>query len=174
MEFAEYLSPTARPGKNKNRLYSVSDMEVIALVADQKATGQTYPEIHASLINGQRGSVDLSPEDMRIITAGEGKKQLSLEIEHLQHAIVRLKTELEQTRQEAEEARQLREEAVRLQTSLEHISAQLQETQERLDQAHKHNEELSREVGREYAKGFVDGISQHKENSIPVERKLNE
>lgn len=62
MEFADYLSPTANPGKNRDRFFNDDDMKVLALISDMKATGRTYADIHAALGAGQRGQVpELKP-----------------------------------------------------------------------------------------------------------------
>jgi DNA-binding transcriptional MerR regulator len=52
-EFAPYLSPhAAQP--SRARSFSEDDLEVLALIAEQKALGKNYADIHGSLSNGER------------------------------------------------------------------------------------------------------------------------
>lgn len=60
-EFASYLSVSATPQAGKARLFTDADLEVLALVADMKAAGKTFEEIHAALKAGQRGDVPEMP-----------------------------------------------------------------------------------------------------------------
>lgn len=55
MEFGAYLSTEANPGKNRTRVYTEPDIEVFALIVGMKGQGKTYPDIHAALLNGDRG-----------------------------------------------------------------------------------------------------------------------
>src|SRR4051794_16913775 len=79
LEFAEYLSPTAQPGRNKNRVYTVSDLEVLALVSELKGQGKIFSDVHLALKAGQRGAApNLEPQEIQAITYGEREKRLSL------------------------------------------------------------------------------------------------
>src|SRR5690348_3968566 len=75
LEFAEYLSPTAQPGRNKNRVYTVTDLEVLSLVAELKNQGKVFSDIHLALKAGQRGAAPiLEPQEIQAITYGEREK----------------------------------------------------------------------------------------------------
>lgn len=70
-EFERHLSPTARPTQpNKPRNLTVEDLAVLLFVAERKATGDTFAEIHVALDAGQRASVpDMTPEQLTEIAA---------------------------------------------------------------------------------------------------------
>ena len=134
MEFAEYLSPTAQPGKNKNRVYTIADLEVLSLVSELKRQGKVFSDIHLALRAGQRGPApNLEPQEIQAITYGEHEKRLSLEVDHLQHAILRLTEQLKDAEAKAAEAQAAKEEGIRLKAQLEYTQRDLDETKERLE-----------------------------------------
>lgn len=152
MEFREYLSPTATPGKNKHRLFTEADMRVFSLVAELKKQGMTFEEIHAALKSGQRGDPPiLPPEEVQAIVSTDRERRLAIENEYLQQALVRAQEELKQVTVIREELQQTKEQNIRLEAQI----AIYKDQQERLEQTIR---ELSRELGREYAKGFTDGL----------------
>lgn len=152
MEFREYLSPTATPGKNKHRLFTEADMQVFSLVAELKKQGMTFEEIHAALKSGQRGDPPtLPPEEVQAIVSSDRERRLAIENEYLQQALVRAQEELKQVAAIREELQQTKEQNIRLEAQITIYKDQ----QERLEQTIR---ELSRELGREYAKGFTDGL----------------
>lgn len=57
LEFDTYLSPVARPQKGRQRMFTLDDLEVIALIIELKGQGKIFTDIHGALANGQRGSV---------------------------------------------------------------------------------------------------------------------
>lgn len=57
LEFSAVLSPGANPGTGRTRVYTDDDLEVFALIVEMKGQGRQYDDIHASLANGQRGSI---------------------------------------------------------------------------------------------------------------------
>lgn len=75
----------------------------------------------------------------------------------------------EQGRAIAAQVTETREENVRLKANLEYTERKLRETQERLEKAAeqltKRIEALSLQAGREYARGFVEGLREHKYTS---------
>lgn len=152
MEFAEYLSPTATPGKNKHRLFTEEDMRVFSLVAEHKTRGMTFGDIHAALKMGQLGDPPSLPaEEVQAIVANDRERQLSAENEYLQRALVKAQEELKQVTVLREELQQTKDKNIRLETQLEMI----REQQARLEQNVK---ELSHELGREYGRGFMDAM----------------
>ena len=157
MEFAQYLSPTAQPGRNKNRVYTVADLEVLSLVSELKRQGKVFNDIHLSLQAGQRGTApNLEPEEIQAITYGQHEKQLSLEVDHLQHAILRLTEQLKDAEAKAAEAQKAKDENIRLKAQLDYTERDLNETKERLertiDKLTERVGQLSQQIGSEYAK----------------------
>lgn len=75
-EFASYLSPQANPGKNRTRMYTQSDMEVFALIVELKGQGKLYSDIHASLLNGQRG---ILPDETGALVSAEQPRYTQLQ-----------------------------------------------------------------------------------------------
>ena len=134
LEFAEYLSPTAQPGRNKNRVYTIADLEVLSLVSELKRQGKIFSDIHFALKAGQRGAApNLEPQEIQAIAYGEHEKRLSLEVEHLQHAILRLTEQLKEAQAKAAEAQVTKDENIRLKAQLEYTERDLDETKERLE-----------------------------------------
>jgi DNA-binding transcriptional MerR regulator len=152
MEFAEYLSPTATPGKNKHRLYIEEDMQVFALVVELKQQGLTFADIHAALKNGSRGAPPSLPaEAIQAIVSSDRERQLAVENEYLQRSLVKMQEELKQVVALRGELKTATEQNIRVQ-------AQLEILRERQNQMEAQVRELSRELGREYIKGFTDAL----------------
>src|SRR5258707_13542651 len=86
-EFSTYLSPTASPAAGRHRQYSEDDLRVFALVHQMKGEGQLFEDIHASLQNGQRGS--LAESDAHSLVASEPGQQIVL----LQDRVMELEQE---------------------------------------------------------------------------------
>src|SRR5215218_4213516 len=64
LEFAAYLSPTARPEAGKRRVFTEEDLTVFALVNDYRNRGFGYEQAHIALRMGTRGNLpdDSKPE----------------------------------------------------------------------------------------------------------------
>jgi DNA-binding transcriptional MerR regulator len=161
LEFAEYLSPTATPGKNKHRLFTEADMTVFSLVAELKKQGMTFADVHAALKSGQRGSPPkLPPEEVQAIVATDRERRLTVENDYLQQALLRAQEELKQVEALRTELQQTKERSVRLEAQLDALKTQ----QERLEAMVK---EFARELGREYARGFTDGLREKRDLDKP-------
>ena len=170
MEFAEYLSQTAQPGRNKKRTYSLEDMRVLSLVASMKERNMTNDDIHASLRSGQRGELpDLSPDDVKMIAIGDREKHLSLQVDQLEHTIIQLKKDLAIAQEQASQVQLYKEDNIKLTTSLDYVQNNLEEAKARirtLESIHeeavkdlnKRIEELSRQLGQEYARGVLETL----------------
>ncbi len=174
IEFGEYLSPTSKPGRNKNRFYTVEDLEVLSLVSELRKQGMNNAEIHVALKSGERGQAPvLEPGELQLIASGGKEKQLSLEIEHLQHSLVKLQSELAEARALAAEAQTLKEENIRLTTTLDQTQKQLEETKTEKDQhiqelqqrLEEKIQQLSKEAGEAYTKGFIEALERQGEVS---------
>ncbi len=63
-EFADYLSPTARPESGKRRLFTDDDVRIFALVREYTQGGFTFVDAHVALKAGQRGNVPSVPDDI--------------------------------------------------------------------------------------------------------------
>jgi len=169
-EFVDYFSPTGIPGNNKTRNYTVEDMQVLAFIAERRAHQTPYETIHAELKSGQRGELpDLDPSQIQIISATGRERQLNLEVDALKQNIMILRNEFEKAKAQADEAQQLRDTNVELKTRLEisqETQAKLLETSQKsqvkletqIQQLTDEVKQLLRDSGKDYAKGFVDGI----------------
>lgn len=181
IEFANHLSPTATPEEGRVRYFTQEDLRVFALISEYKDRDQTYEQIHLALNAGARGEPpELSEQEIHSISTSERERRISLEVEALQRTIVQLKIELQQVSQKAQQVDEVNLENMRLKTRLELTQQQLDEVkQQALDQvatAHKRGqeleqrlesiiaqynqriEELSTQIGREYAKGVLDAL----------------
>ena len=170
IEFSNYLSEGAQPGRNKKRTYSLDDMRVLSLVASMKERNLTNDDIHASLRSGQRGEIpELSPDDVKLLTLGDQEKRLSLQVDQLERTVVQLRQELTVAQEHAAQAMQYKEDNIKLSTSLEYVQKDLEETKTRiqtLEHTHteavkdlnKRIEELARQLGQEYVRGVMDTL----------------
>jgi DNA-binding transcriptional MerR regulator len=76
-EFEIHLSPQANPGKSRTRMYNQDDMEVFALIVEMKGQGKLYSDIHASLMNGQRGQL---PPEFNAIVSSDAPRYSQLQL----------------------------------------------------------------------------------------------
>lgn len=162
-EFSRYLSFLANPGKGRTRTFSDDDMQVLSLIAEMKSKGANFDEIHIALGQGQRGdSPALEVEDVKAIISGEQERRLTLEIEYL-------KRTLQDALTRAQDAERMKEENIRLKAQLEVAQSRVDQLLEDLRTAtgyqQKNNaetlqriEELSRQIGESYARGFVEAL----------------
>jgi DNA-binding transcriptional MerR regulator len=169
-EFEEFLSPTAKPGRYKNRHFSIEDMTVISLIAEMKSKGATFDDIHLSLKNDERGEApDLDPEEVMTLAGQERVRHLSLQIEQLTYTINKLKEELATAHHLADQAQQWRDKNIQLETELRITQEQLKITQQNYTEAIKKIEvislELGREVGTEYSRGYIEGFERGRKDS---------
>lgn len=95
IEFSDYLSPRATPGKGQTRRYNDEDMGVLTLIARMKDEGFTYANIHAALKSGQRGE---TPEKALQERDSEGHQ-----LAHLTRENITLKVQLEERDQRIEQ-----------------------------------------------------------------------
>lgn len=129
-EFEQYLSPSARPEKGQKRVYTDADLEVFALVAEQKNAGLTFEQIHPMLQSGERGhapdpelAMVASTETQKVVTLTRRVMQLERELNEANSdrsmqagQITELRQQLASAR---EEVRQLNREIGRLQAASE-------------------------------------------------------
>lgn len=155
-EFSRYLSFMANPGKGRTRGFSDEDMQVLALIAEMKASGSTFEEIHISLGRGQRGDTPaLQVDEVKAMISGEQERRLMLEIEYL-------KRSLQDATARSAQADELKEKYIRLEAQLDiikqHDSERIETLTDELSEARKRIEELSRQIGEAYTKGFIEAL----------------
>jgi DNA-binding transcriptional MerR regulator len=151
LEYEGYLSPNANPGGKKRRQYNEDDLKVLALVHDLRDRNFSYHDIQMSLDKGQRGSITLPlPEDAESLALAT-RDQLFAEVKQLRYEIKRLSQELE-------EARAYRDQALTLKAQLDAVQNQLDKTETDLKETHETIQELSKEAGQQYARGYTNGI----------------
>lgn len=92
-EFSRYLSPTATPTKGKKRRFTREDIEVLALVAEYRETGQSFEEIHLALQRNDRGEVPSIADELVVASPTTIITALKDQVAGLQHEIIRLGTE---------------------------------------------------------------------------------
>jgi DNA-binding transcriptional MerR regulator len=96
-EFTSYLSPTARPGEGKKRLFTVEDIQVFSLIRDYHQRGFRYEDAHAALKTGQRGEI---PETADLVPAAPPALLTALrdEISNLRVLLRQAETERDEER----------------------------------------------------------------------------
>lgn len=166
-EFAQYLSPTANPGERKKRIFTAEDMSVFSLISDMQKQGASFPEIHASLKTGSRGDPpEISPDDVHSVIFSDTETRLALEVERMQSALLDARQALQKADQDLKRLRNVEDENIRLKTELDQTKSQLEATRtelrEQINELMERVERLSKESGREYTKGFIDGMNQNK------------
>jgi DNA-binding transcriptional MerR regulator len=174
-EFSQYFSPTATPGQRKVRLFTQDDMAVIDLIATCRKQQMSYEDIHASLASGQRGDPpDVEPEQVQAIVSTEHETRLALENERLKMALVDAQGSLRKAETELARLRELEDKTIRLESQieaeraskkelLEQQESQRKELQSQIAALQQDIKELALQTGREYAKGFVEGIKNSRE-----------
>ena len=138
-------------------------MRVFALISELKSQGQEYKDIHLALRSGQRGNPpSLPPEQIQAIVASDREKQLTVENHYLQQELLKAKEELKAVEGLRTELQHTKEENIRMTTRVESLQnererreAELKTYQARLEAQIM---DLARELGREYARGFTEGL----------------
>jgi DNA-binding transcriptional MerR regulator len=113
-EFEEFLSPTATPGHGRQRIFSRDDIEVLTLVAQQRAMGLQTEDIRAALQNGQRielaDTVTSSPVPVdfrsRLLALQDKVTDLERQLTDAQAALLRKSGEAEALERQLERAQQ--------------------------------------------------------------------
>lgn len=174
-EFSKYFSPTANPGQRRTRLFTKDDMAVIDLIATLRKQQMSYDDVHANLASGQRGNPpEVDPEQVQAIVSTEHETRLALDNERLKMALVDAQQALKKAESELARLRDLEDKAIRLEAQieaeraskkelLEHQESQRQELQSQIAALHQQIKELAMQAGREYTKGFVEGIKNREE-----------
>lgn len=158
-EFEEYLSPTATPGTNKKRLFSHADLEVLSLVSELQGQGKSFTEIHAGLKAGQRGVPPaIEPDEVQAIVSGETETRMALENERLRYALVQAQDALKKAQDELTQLQEVKDRATRLAATLESERAQRERLEGQIDHLQQRIEELSKDAGHQYAKGYIEAL----------------
>jgi DNA-binding transcriptional MerR regulator len=133
IEFEPHLSPSANPGKERQRIYSEDDVAVFALVKEMKGQGKLYSDIHAALVNGQRGEL---PPDAYALAAVDTPRAMSLqrEVERLQAALL---IAVDSDRRSAVENELLRGQIATLEDKIDRLNREIGRLESRIDPSEK-------------------------------------
>lgn len=74
--FSDFLSPSAIPGPGKTRMFTDEDVEVLALVAEQRNKKRTESEIYELLKQGERG-IPPTGREITVITTHQMTQALA-------------------------------------------------------------------------------------------------
>lgn len=170
IEFSEYLSPTANPGENKTRLFSVEDARKIALIADYRKRRRSADEIVIALRSGELGDMpEFEPEELQELDVKSIKQRAELQIEALQYKVLQLNDDRENALQLAEQAQQYREKVIELEATLKAVERQFERQLERIERRLEDTKEkdiqiggLQREIGR--LQGELDALRRQQDN----------
>jgi DNA-binding transcriptional MerR regulator len=162
-EFSQYLSATANPGKGRHRVFTDEDMQVFAYIHERKGQGAVFEQIHAELMNGNRGNIPaLPPEEVQALVSDQQEKRLALQVENLQLVLERQKQQMDTALARAAEADELKTKYIQIQTELDIIkrtdNARIEELTEELSRARQQLMDLSQQIGQSYAKGVLDTL----------------
>jgi len=157
------MSPTATPGKNKKRLYTSEDMQVLALVSQLKDQDMSDEDIHVALANGDRGAApELEPNELQMIATTGKERQLSIEVDTLRRQVIRLREQLQAAEEVVNRVHETEVEIAKVKATLDATEKHHEETRTELqtiiDRLTKKVEELSREVGKSYHEGYMDAL----------------
>jgi len=162
--YQDFLSHNATQSTRK-RTYTVEDTTVIALVAEQRKQGQSFDEIRIALNNNQRGNPpSLEPEEIKELTVENIDRQLALEVERLNFVISGLQEKLTEAQATAQRVHKVELENAKLVTENKQVKQIKTELKEVRLQAEEKNEQLTRELGEQYNKGFIAGLDHHQQN----------
>lgn len=152
-EFQRHLSHRANPGHRQKRAFTEEDLEVLSLVAELKAEGFTYPNIHAALDNGERGKVPiiLHSEESDALILQETERRLALQIKQLESQLAaakaeneRLKEELSQMKSKLEATQQ---QSFKHEVRAELLNEQVEKLERRVKELLDERGRLEREIG---------------------------
>lgn len=129
IEFHAYLSPSANPGKDRQRVYVDSDLEVFALICEMKTQGKLYSDIHASLQNGSRGEF---PNEAHALIPPDSPRAMTLqrEVERLQSALV---SAVETAQRANVENEFLRQQVKTLEEKIDRLNREIGRLEQRID-----------------------------------------
>jgi SMC interacting uncharacterized protein involved in chromosome segregation len=116
--------------------------------------GHGFEVIHASLKNGARAEPPTEPPE--VIESQSGSQGIVL----LQRQLTQLREALGEARTRIEALEQVEAERNRLVVELEFEQRERSKLEAKMVALEQEIRELYREVGREYAKGYVDAMSQ--------------
>ena len=170
IEFKDYLSDSANPGTHKQRFYTVADLEVIALIAEQKKAAYTFEEIHAALLNGQRGQApELQPEELEAISRTDDDTQLAIQNAHLRHNLALAQEALKKAEERLQALREAQQAKAVAEAQLEALkashSAEVDTLRGLIDDLNTQLREIAKEAGKQYSEGFKDGWKERNETS---------
>lgn len=157
-EFKDFLSSDANPGRGRNRQFSYEDLCVLKLVKEMRDQGFKFEDIHASLLNGSRGDVpEFKPNEIEKMHSDQPKAVILKQVAVLQSQVERMAEELvrlqDVEKQNVQFDRQVQD--------LEHERDRLLKQIDKINEDHRNDiERLAEKSGREYARGFVEGVSQ--------------
>ncbi len=176
-EFHVYLSPLAKPGRNKPRLFTREDLGVLSLVAELKQENMGVEDIQAALNNGQRGAVpELAPDELEtmLILQNADSEALQKSLVQLQQQYNQTLIQYQQALAQLREAQEIRDENIQLKADLRHAQDRAEDLAKRLENAEQRIQNLvdsqavlREEVGKSYAKGVIDLL--RKRGDLPEE-----
>lgn len=128
-EFKEFLSPRANPEANKHRMFTVGDVEVLALVSDMRGEKHGYEAIKVALAQGQRGEAPpLPPSDIVALTLSQEGQEFIAMMENLVNRVEQLERQADsRDREELDKAREEIRRLDRLIGGLENENKRLRE-----------------------------------------------
>jgi DNA-binding transcriptional MerR regulator len=158
MEFAEYLSPTGNPGKNKHRIFTDEDMRVFALIAEMKQRNATNEEVHVALKSGQRGTLPAMPaERVSALLTTDRERALAMQLAFVQQELFKVQEQIKSVDQVKQNLAQEREKNLIIQTRYE-------ETKLNEEELRRQILDLTKQLGREYAEGYKAGLKDARED----------
>ncbi len=102
----------------------------------------------------------MSPDEVQAIVEAGFESRAAVENEHLKRQIVQAKEQLSKLASVQAELEEMREQNIRLDAQLETSKEERQRLENKISDLTNRIEQLAREAGREYAKGFVDGMKE--------------
>lgn len=158
-EFERHLSPTANPGKRRQRLFTPEDMKVFDLLSEMKGQGKTFADIHTALDSGQRGGTpETPPDELEALIVSQDERSFAIENERLQQTIVRLQKEIEALKE-------LEKETVRLETKLESETERAARAEQQTQKLLEERGRLREQIGE--LRGEIKAIQRHVKQSNP-------
>jgi DNA-binding transcriptional MerR regulator len=153
--FSSHLSIHANPGKGRKRSFTVEDMQVIDLIANEKKRGVTFDEILMALIAGSRGDTPPALETVDAMIGEDTESTLTVQVADLQTKLALATRQLEALATVHEENIRLKAETAA--TERRRIE-DAENYQAQIDRLHAEIGRLNREMGRLEALSREDGI----------------
>jgi DNA-binding transcriptional MerR regulator len=160
--FSAFLSVDSQAGKGRHRQFRQEDLAVFSLIKAMRTEGFQFESIFASLKSGERGEVtSLAPDEVeQLVQGAKGGGAIQRKISELENTLAQARRELERVETLNHENTTLRSELQVAQARIGFEQEEKARLNDRIQALTNQLVELSQKAGQEYARGYVEGMTQ--------------